>query len=112
MIHRFLPPTHGHQAVSERKSQLKAIETFTSTSVDPESAFHKVKTDDDLYDICCRIRVPKGSRALYIGPGSLHPTENELILPRGGKFVITGIERGTRGYEKFIWTYLDGEATE
>ena len=41
----------------------------------------------------CKVFVPKGSRALDVQSMSLHSGEQEVLLPRGSMFKLTGIDK-------------------
>jgi hypothetical protein len=38
-----------------------------------------------------KIKIPKGTKAIYIEPISAHPDERELLIDRGQRFVITNV---------------------
>ena len=81
-----------------KKAKNKVIvdKGFVSTTLDREKAY----SFTDLFgtkQAYCRIKVPKGTNAGYLGTSPfLHPREAELLLSRGTKFKVTGIWPGVR----------------
>lgn len=66
--------------------------SFCSTTVDP-SISERFGSRPDRETALVKVLVPKGSRAVY----SNWSGESELILDRGGRFVVAGHERGPGG---------------
>ena len=62
---------------------------FVSTSVKRETAFQSA--------IELQIKVPKGTRGLWVKPISRYTRENELLLDRGYRMLVTGVRKeGTK----------------
>ena len=62
---------------------------FTSTSVKYGAGFYGVQLE---------ITVPSGKgRGVYVGKESSHPTENEYLLKRNSRFMITGYGKAPDG---------------
>lgn len=57
-------------------------------------------------DIEYIIKVPKGSQAMYVDTISLHSGEQELLINRGGKYIIEDIEFDSYDNEKRIYMTL------
>ena len=52
------------------------------------------------------IKVPKGSQAMYIDNISLNQGEQEILINRGGKFIIEDVEFGSQGKVNKIYMTL------
>lgn len=71
---------------------------FLSTSPDPNGGFSG--------DIEYIIKIPKGSQAMYVDTISRHHGEKELLINRGGKYVIEDVEFNSYGGVKKIYMTL------
>ena len=71
---------------------------FFSTSPDPNGGF-----DSSIEYI---VKIPKGSQAMYIDKISKHEGEKELLVNKGGKFIIEDVEYSSRGKVKKIYMTL------
>ena len=74
---------------------------FMSTSPDPHGGFTKA--------IEYVIKVPEGSQAMYIDPISVNRGEREILINRGGRYIIEDIEFievNNRSYVKTIYMTL------
>lgn len=71
---------------------------FLSTSPSPDGGF----TGDIEYVI----RVPKGSQAMYVDTISRHQGEQELLINRGGKYIIDDVEFDSYGSVNKIYMTL------
>lgn len=71
---------------------------FMSTSPDPRGGFHE--------SIEYVIKLPQGSQAMYVNSISLHPSEKELLINCGGKFVVEDVEFYDAGFVKKIYMTL------
>ena len=52
------------------------------------------------------IEVPKGSQATYVGTYSVHPSEDELLINCGARFMVNDIEFDSNGNVKTIFMKL------
>lgn len=71
---------------------------FLSTSPSPHGGFSG--------DIEYVIRVPKGSQAMYVDTISRHQGEQELLINRGGKYIIDDVEFDSYGDVNKIYMTL------
>lgn len=71
---------------------------FLSTSPDPNGGFSG--------DIEYIIKIPKGSQAMYVDTISRHHGEKELLINRGGKYVIEDVEFNSYGGVRKIYMTL------
>ena len=71
---------------------------FVSTSPSSYGGF----TDDIEYVI----KLPKGSQAMYVASISRHSSEQELLINRGGKYIVEDIEFDSYGDVKKIYMTL------
>lgn len=71
---------------------------FLSTSPDPSGGFSS--------SIEYIIKIPKGSQAMYVAPISQLPSERELLVNCGGKFMVDDVEFDSYGDVKRIYMTL------
>ena len=71
---------------------------FLSTSPDPSGGFSS--------SIEYIIKIPKGSQAMYVAPISQFPSERELLVNCGGKFMVDDVEFDSYGDVKRIYMTL------
>lgn len=71
---------------------------FLSTSPDPNGGFSG--------DIEYVVKVPKGSQAMYVDTISRHQGEKELLVNRGGKYIVEDVEFNSYGDVKKIYMTL------
>lgn len=71
---------------------------FLSTSPDPSGGFSS--------SIEYIIKIPKGSQAMYVAPISQIPSERELLVNCGGKFMVDDVEFDSYGDVKRIYMTL------
>ena len=87
-----LMPEHADKLFEQfTKSKGK---TFTDPAFISSTANDKTSFGDDIQ---FQIHVPKGAKGMHVGLISLHPGENEFLMPPGSKFKVLGTE------EKKIW---------
>jgi hypothetical protein len=92
-VYRGITPEDGN---SFKKGKRYTDKGFVSTSLDPGTA-HFFSTMDFLPGTghVVHIKVPKGSKALYMNQQNLtsaHEAEHEVLLPRNSKFRYEGSE--------------------
>lgn len=70
------------------------IHGFNSTTLSDETAqaFFDINEKKGLTPCELEIRVPKGTKAVYLGENSKHTFEKEMLLERGLKYKIIGNE--------------------
>lgn len=86
---------------SNKDKMVGAIVTekgFLSTSPDPNGGFSN--------SIEYVIKVPKGSQAMYVAPISEYRSEKELLINRGGKFMVEDVEFDSYGDVRKIYMTL------
>lgn len=66
------------------KGSMLTAKGFFSASPDPNGGFNK--------DIEYVVKLPKGSQAMYIGSISENKGEKEILLNRGGRFILEDVE--------------------
>lgn len=67
-----------------REGELWRDKGFMSTAINPGSAWTGVK-----FEITC----PKGTRGMYIGKRSSHPSENEFLIDAGTEFRVLSVDK-------------------
>jgi ribosomal protein L18E len=53
-------------------------------------------------DVKLKIKVPKGSRAIHVSKISIHPKENETLLPPGSRFKINKAQENYDGFSYYL----------
>lgn len=71
---------------------------FLSTSPDPDGGFGG--------DIEYVVKIPKGSQAMYVDTISRHQGEKELLINKGGKYIIEDVKFNKNGKVKKIYMTL------
>ena len=66
---------------------------FNSTSID-KSVADKFSPENILLEI----NIPKGSKAVALGGGSLLTDEREILIQRGARYEVTGYQKYEKGY--------------
>lgn len=66
------------------KGSMLTAKGFFSASPDPDGGFNK--------DIEYIVKLPKGSQAMYVASISANPGEKEILLNRGGRFILEDVE--------------------
>lgn len=84
------PSAFGVSSIEE----LKALEgqDFTDFGYLSTSVNFKQNLPGPLSDVHMKIKVPKGKKAAYIADVSMYPEQSELLLARGSKLRVTGVE--------------------
>lgn len=101
LVYRGLADPAGMLILEKAKIALRkrlpvTVHGFFSTTVNPTGEMVK-----DQGNVIMRIFIPKGARAMYIAPLSVHPEEFEMLLDHKTKFRVLGIDNGKEQ------TYID-----